>query len=96
MPRAHLVPQVLPVHLGHGDRKETGDEEGTKENPEIKEIKESWDRRGRVVSKASWDLWGLREKWDIKETRDPQACRELKENLVNRFQLPLLLFLLQS
>ena len=95
VPRARLAPQALPVHLDRGDKKEPGDEEGRKENPEIKEIKVLWDRWERAVSKASWDLLGLREKWDLKETWDPQVCRELKENLVNRFQLLLLLFLLQ-
>jgi len=39
VPRALQVRQALLAHLGRGDRKEPGDEEGRKEKLEAKEIK---------------------------------------------------------
>jgi len=97
--RAPQVPQALPDHLDRGGKKDPEDEEDRKEGAETREIKVLWDRQERVASKASWDLWDRQEYLGLKDRKviqGLQACRELKENLVNPFQLLLLLFLLQS
>ena len=92
--RACQVHQALPVHL---DPKECGDEGDKKEGPETREIEVLWDHQERVASKALWGLRALRETLepkDKKETEEQQACRELKDSLVNPFNPLLLLFLL--
>jgi len=68
--RACQVRQALQAHLGRGDRKEHGDEEGRKEKLESKEIKVSWAHRDEAANKASWDLRGYRAKLDLKERKE--------------------------
>ena len=84
-----FVHQDLQVHPDREERKEPGDEEDREGNKETKEIKELWDHQEKVASKASWDLLGRLAKLvlkDKKETLGLQACRDLKESLVNQFQ----------
>ena len=85
------------MHLGRGDVKEHVDEEDRKEELETEETKVLWDRREEAASKELRDQLECRVKLDLKgrkETEGLGAFRELKESLVNRFQLRLLLFLL--
>ena len=96
---AIAVSQALPVHRDQRETKDPGDEEDIEGNQEIKATKALWDLLEKVASKASWDqqVWRVMlDSRDKKETWDLQACQELKENLVNRFQLLLLLCVLKQ
>ena len=88
------ISQALPVHLDRGERKDLWVKGDQREDLGIKATMVLLDCQERPVSKESWDLWDQRamlDSRDKKETWVVQAYRELKENLVNRFQLLLLL-----
>ena len=88
------ISQALPVHLDRGERKDLGVKGDQREDLAIKATMVLWDCQERPVSKESWDLCDQRVMLDSREKKETwvlQAYRELKENLMNRFQLLLLL-----
>ena len=62
MTRVHQVSQALQVHLDRGDKKEPGDEEDRKEDPETKEIEVSWGSPGKSGKQGIMGLAGLQGK----------------------------------